>query len=276
MPNLINLQTAVNNFRDLINASINEGGNKSKTAMIRSSKPILNLHEAVKSQLVQNGVNIDLLYPPIDCRSPELKLAGSLKQKDQDVCVVPNDIKPQKEILQVGLLKGTEDFYGENYTEKTLTINVRRQISSIQKNFDTLYERIFSEAQNLHDRCPKMVLGEVYMIAVPEYDDKEFENNRFVFKSISPKIVEKYLKSFHAITNRSDTTKYFYQYEATCLLIVDFSRAIPKIYHTTKELIADGLLPNDTTIKYEGLDWGNFSSKLLNIYSTRFGTGKFK
>lgn len=275
MPNLISLQSAVNNFRDLINASILEGGNKSKTAMIRSSKPILNLHEAVKSQLVENGVNIGLLFPPLESRSPELKLAGSLKQKDQDVCVVPNDVEPTKEILQVGLLKGTEDFYGENYTKQTLTINVRSQISSIQKNFDTLYERTFSEAQNLHDRCPQMVLGEVYMIAVPEYDDKEFENNKFVFKNICPKIVEKYIKSFHAITNRNDTTKYFYQYEATCLLIVDFSREIPKIYHTTEELIADGLLPNDTTIKYEGLDWNSFSSKLLSIYTTRFGTGKF-
>jgi hypothetical protein len=276
MPNLINLQTAVNNFRDLINASIIEGGNKSKTAMIRSSKPILNLHEAVKSQLVENGVNINLLFPPLESRSPELKLAGSLKQKDQDVCVVPNDVEPQMEILQVGLLKGTEDYYGENYTKQTLTINVRSQISSIQKNFDTLYERTFSEAQNLHDRCPQMVLGEVYMIAVPEYDDKEFENNKFVFKAISPKIVEKYIKSFHSITNRSDTTKYFYQYEATCLLIVDFSRETPKIYHSTQELIADGLLPNDTEIVYEGLDWNSFSGKLLNIYSTRFGTGKFK
>jgi hypothetical protein len=274
MPNLISLQSAVNNFRDLINTSIIEGGNKSKTAMIRSSKPILNLHEAVKSQLVENGVNIDLLFPPLESRSPELKLAGSLKQKDQDVCVVPNDVEPKMEVLQVGLLKGTEDFYGENYTKQTLTINVRSQISSIQKNFDTLYERTFSEAQNLHDRCPQMVLGEVYMIAVPEYDDREFENNKFVFKTISPKIVEKYIKSFHAITNRNDTTKYFYQYEATCLLIVDFSREIPKIYHTTEELVADGLLPNDTTIKYEGLDWNSFSSKLLSVYTTRFGIGK--
>ena len=58
------------------------------------------------------------------------------------------------------------------------------------------------------------------------------------------------------------------------MLIVDFSRETPKIYHSTAELIEDGLLPNDTLIKYEGLDWNNFSSKLLDIYSKRFGTGK--
>jgi hypothetical protein len=267
------IQQAVNNFKELIQSSIIEGGNEAKTAMIRSSRPILNIHEAVKNQLVVNGVNKDLIYPPLNCRQPELKLAGSLKQKDQDICVAPNNITPQPEILKVGLLKGTEDQYGEEFTKRTLTINVRSQISSIQKNFDTLYERTISEAQNLHDRCPQMVLGEVYLIAVPEYDDKEFGNHRCIFKKTSPQIVEKYIKSFQAITNRSDVSKYFYQYEATCLLIVDFNRKEPKIYHSTKELIADELLPKDSTIKYEGLDWINFSQKLLKTYSERFGTG---
>ena len=99
-----------------------------------------------------------------------------------------------------------------------------------------------------------MVLGEVYMIAVPEYDDKEFANKTSRFKSISAKLVEKYIKSFQAITNRNDVSKNFYQYEATCLLIVDFSKHTPKIYNSTAELIADKLLPTDTEIKFEGLE----------------------
>lgn len=273
MRNLMTIQQAVNNFKELIESSILEGGNKAKTAMIRSSRPILNIHEAVKNQLVSCGVNEKLIFPPMGKRKPELKLAGGLKQKDQDVCVAPNNTKHKSEILTIGLLKGTEDIYGEEFTKKTLTINVRSQISSIQKNFDTLYERTISEAQNLHDRCLHMVLGEVYLIAVPEYNDKEFENNKCVFKNISPKIVEKYIKSFQAITNRTELDKFFYQYEATCLLIVDFSKKVPKIYHSTRELIADGLLPQDTTVKYEGLDWSNFSKKLLKIYTERFGIG---
>lgn len=271
----MSIQEAVNNFKDLIESSIIEGGNEAKTAMIRSSRPILNIHEAVKSQLVENGVNEKLIYPSLGKRQPELKLAGSLKQKDQDVCVVSNSLNPQKEVLGIGLLKGVEDKYGEEFTEKTLAINVRSQISSIQKNFDTLYERTISEAQNLHDRCPKIVLGEVYLIAVPEYNDKEFVNNKCAFKKLSPRLVEKYIKSFHAITNRSDTNKYFYQYEATCLLIVDFNRETPKIYHSTEDLITDGLLPVDTKIRFEGLEWSGFSKKLLNIYEKRFGTGMF-
>ncbi len=269
----MSIQQAVNNFKELIENSIIEGGNKDKTAMIRSSRPILNIHEAVKNQLVSCGVNEELIFPPLGKRKPELKLAGGLKQKDQDVCVTPNNTEHKSEILTIGLLKGTEDKYGEEFTKRTLTINVRSQISSIQKNFDTLYERTISEAQNLHDRCPQMILGEVYLIAIPEYNDKEFGNNKCVFKSISPKIVEKYIKSFQAITNRTELDKFFYQYEATCLLIVDFSKKTPKIYHSTNELIADGLLPADTKVKYKGLEWSNFSKKLLEIYTERFGTG---
>ena len=52
-----------------------------------------------------------------------------------------------------------------------------------------------------------MVLGEVYMIAVPEYNDKEFGNNTIAFKKISPKLVEKYIKSFQAVTDRKTISK---------------------------------------------------------------------
>ncbi len=218
------IQQAVNNFKELIESSIVEGGNKGKTAMIRSSRPILNIHEAVKAQLVSCGVNPNLIHPPIGERSPELKLAGSLKQKDQDVCVTPKNLKASTEVMEIGLLKGVNDIYGEEFTKRTLTINVRSQISSIQKNFDTLYERTFSEAQNLHERCPEIVLGEVYMIAVPEYDDKKFDSNEVGFKNLSQKLVEKYIKSFQAITSRGSTDKFFFQYEATCLLIVQGKR----------------------------------------------------
>src|SRR5258706_414058 len=82
------------------------------------------------------------------------------------------------EFLKESLIKDVVDEYGEKFTEATIVINIRSQISSIQKNFDTLYERTTSEAINLHDRCPKMCLGEVYMIAVPEYDDKEIKNKK--------------------------------------------------------------------------------------------------
>jgi hypothetical protein len=267
---LINIQKAVNNFQSLINKSIIENGVKGKEAMIRSSKPILNIHEAVKSELIKAGINKDLIFPPLNSRTPELKLAGSRKQKNQDVCVVPTHAKAE-EILKEGLLENVVDEFGERFTERTISINVRSQISSIQKNFDTLYERTTSEATNLHDRCPKMVLGEVYMIAVPEYNDKEIKKNQIVFKKPNQGTVLKYLKSFQAINNRKGTEKNFYQYEKVCLLIVDFSKSPAKIYNSTKELKQDGLIPEDSPIDFSGLAWDKFVPDLLKIYSARFG-----
>ena len=88
-------------------------------------------------------------------------------------------------------------------------------------------------------------------------------------------MVEKYIKSFHAISSRDDSgVQYDYQYEATCLLIVDFRPAVPKIYHSTQELQDDGYLPLLTTVAYEGLDWASFAQKIIGIYETRFGKGK--
>ena len=271
MPNLISIHDGLNNFRSLIHQSIFEGGSAGKEAMIRSSRPILNLHEAVKSELIQSGIDRSRIFPPLSNRVPELKLAGSRKQKNQDVCVVSNLMKSQQ-ILTEGLLENVIDEFGEAYTESTIAINVRSQISSIQKNFDTLHERTTSEAINLHDRCPKMCLGEVYMIAVPEYDDKEIKNKKVVFKKPNPSLVLKYIKSFQAINNRKTTEKNFYQYERVCLLIVDFSKNPVKIYETNEALIADGLIPEDAKVDISSLTWGNFIPSLLDTYRIRFGS----
>lgn len=265
------IQEAVQNFRQLIEDAILVGGNEAKTAMIRSSKPILNIHEAVKHEMLQNSIDGISIFPPLNARSPELKMAGALKKKDQDICLVP-ELEKQVEILNTGLLDGEEDEFGFDYTEQTIAINVRSQISSIQKNFDTLYERTIMEAINLHERCPKMVLGEVYMIAIPEYDDKQFKYNTVAFKKINAKIVEKYIKSFQSINARKTTAKEFYKYEAVCLLIVDFSKKIPVIYKTAKELKKAGLLPIDSTLSMQNLNWDSFAQNLLYTHENRFGT----
>ncbi len=270
MPNSISIQKAVNNFKTLIEAAIIEGGEEAKQAMIRSSRPILNLHEAVKSELIKAGVAKDFIFPPLNSRTPELKLAGSRKQKNQDVCVVP-DHKKAEEILKEGLLQDVVDEFGERFTESTIAINIRSQISSIQKNFDTLYERTTSEAINLHDRCPKMCMGEVYMIAVPEYDDKAIRQGKVVFKKTSQALVMKYIKSFQAINNRKGIEKNFYKYEKVCLLIVDFSKSPVKIYNTNEELFKKDLIPENSNVDISELSWNKFVPELLQTYSERFG-----
>lgn len=271
MPDLITIEQAVVNFKELIEGSIIEGGTAGKQAMIRSSKPINNIHEAVKSELINSGIPEHKIFPPLGETTPELKLAGFLKQKYQDVCVTPKGKDASEEFLTEGLLQEATDYYGMEYTERTISINIRSQISSLSKNFDTLYERTIAEAQNLHVRCPRMCLGEIYMIAVPEYSSDAFKTNDIVYL-VRAGTVEKYVKSFQAINSRTDTNKDDYKYERVCLLIVDFSQPVPKIYNSDNELKEAGLLPDDTDVSITDLTWKTFTPALLKEYQARFGT----
>ena len=271
MTDLITIEQAVVNFKELIEGSILEGGTAGKQAMIRSSKPINNIHEAVKSELINNGIPKHRIFPPLGETTPELKLAGFIKQKYQDVCVAPDGKDASEEVLTEGLLQEATDYYGMEYTERTISINIRSQISSLAKNFDTLYERTIAEAQNLHVRCSKMCLGEVYMIAVPEYSSDAFKEHKVVFVDRAG-TVEKYVKSFQAINGRADSEKDDYKYERVCLLIVDFSQQVPKIYNTDKELKEAGLLPQETDASIADLTWEVFTPALLKEYHARFGT----
>ena len=168
-------------------------------------------------------------------------------------------------------MNGYQDIYGDVFTESVLSINVRSQLSSIWKNFDTLYERTFAEALNLHQRLPNMVLGEVYMIPVKEYTDASTAGH-MVFSSID---IGKFITAFQAINSRVNHLDEKFKYERCCLLIVDFARAIPKIYNTSAELIQDGFLPQGSTISMAGLDYQNFAADILNIYTARFPANTF-
>jgi len=279
MTNLITIQNAVTEIKETIEAAIKSSGTQGKNNLIRSQKPIKLLHEVVKAELIRNKVNSDLLKPPLNHSNGELSLAGFFKKKDQDICVVPNDMDFQKETLNFqGILYGQEDKYGFGLTEGSLSINVRSQLSSSAKNFDTLYERTFAEALNLHLRCPKMVLGEFYMISVNEYDSTAANDKQIKYKNIKSvaKHVEKYLLSFAAVNDRTTTTGDHFKYERVCLLIVDFSQKVPKVYNTDAELKQDNLLPANSIATIQNLNFPSFIPDLLRIYSTRFGTGKFK
>lgn len=276
--NLITLQQAVNKIKISIEEAIRTGGTDAKNNLIRSQQPIKFLHEVVKSELIRLGVNEARINPPLGISAGELKLAGFFKHKDQDICVTPNNIERCPETLEFeGILYGKSCHFGREFTERTLSVNVRSQLSSSAKNFDTLYERTFAEALNLHLRCPKMVLGEFYMIAVNEYDSNEANNNQVAHRNIASiqNHIQKYLLSFSAINNRTDAATNHYRYERVCLLIVDFSRDIPKIYNTDSELREDGLLSEDSIASIEQLSFTNFISELLSTYKDRFGTGRF-
>lgn len=265
-------------IKRLIEDAIKEGGVEGKNNLIRSQKPICLLHDAAKTSFVAEGVNKLRIRPYIGEHTGEQRLAGFFKCKDQDICFLPNNISKKSEILDLdGILKGKRDEYGKELTEHILSVNVRSQLSSVAKNFDTLYERTFAEALNLHLRCEKMVLGEFYMIPVYEYDDAAARNKQVRFKP-NPNVkdhIQKYIYSFNAINNRGVTYGEEYKYERVCLLIVDFSKPIPVIYDTDEQLKADGLLPHITTASINDMNFPSFAKTLLSIYQQRFGASRF-
>lgn len=272
----LSLEDALTNIKSSIEDVIRVSGNTGKGNLIRTKKLINLLHEVVKSEFVKLGVNPDLIKPRKGFSNGELKVAGILKSKDQDIALLPNNITPTPEVLSNdGILKGYTDELGHSYTEKVLTVNVRSQLSSFAKNFDTLYERTFAETFNLHKRCPKMVLGEFYMIAVNEYDTEDAKNKSVSFTQTNniERHIEKYLLAFDAINSRKSISEDLYKYEKVCLLIVDFDTLT--VYNSDEQLKENGLLPLDSLATIENLTFDSFFKDLLEVYKTRFGTGRF-
>lgn len=265
--------------------------NENKINTIRASKLIKSIHCALKTEALEQGIHPSLINPdkerllkiinptkrrynkPIKLEDKELKLCGYLKSKKQDISLIPRNITIAPEIINYPTcLIDFEDIYGLAFTENTLSINVRSQLSSLAKNLDTLYERTFAESLNLHLRCPNMVLGEVYLLPIKEYDTEAAKRGLVQFKTVN---IEKYINAFQAINNRTDSNDDYYKYERCALLLVDFEPETPKIYNTTQELIEDGFLNAESTATMHNLDYSGFIRDILNIYRTRFPANSF-
>lgn len=284
----MNITSQLIKFKTKIENAIKEDGTKGKESLIRSSVLINYIHDAVKNEFIQLGIDGDLIFPHIYETKPELKLAGFLKQKDQDVCITPRNIKKEKTRITWGPLASTThpkiDPYGFDFSNQTLVINVRSQISSIKKNTDTLFERTFAEALNLHMRYPEIVLGEVYLIPLYEYDEESVKNKQVAFSKTKTDI-EKYISFFSSINKRrlSEIDKQgdlvqgkYYAYERCALLIVDFDRQVPKLYLSSDELKKDSLINKDSQLNYEELSFKTFAKDILEVYSSRFNINNLK
>jgi len=254
-----------------LNEEASLAGGDSTMNQIRASKLIMPIHEYIKAELIAQGVNPAKIFPPLGQSKPEIKLIGFLKGKNQDITVLPTTPTPEE--IEEGVMMGETDKIGKEITSKALSINVRSQLSSIAKNFDTLYERTFAEALNLHLRCPNLVTGEVYLIPVVAYDPDTRGNETVTFKEILP--ASKYIASFTEINNRGINEEgEAYKYERVCLLIVDFRENTPKIINDVNELVELGILNQEKADKLSltGLTIKDFVSDILKIYEQRHGS----
>jgi hypothetical protein len=249
--------------------AITTGGREKVTSLIRSKHIINNIHEYVKAKLIEKGVNQEKIYPRVDETKPEKTMAGFLKQKAQDISILSST--PTPEDITEGVLLGKKDKIGKAILNSSISINVRSQLSSISKNFDTLYERTFAEPLNLHLRVPKLVMGEVYLIPLRAYNSKSMLSKKI---HLSESLPIKYIPAFQKINLRESIVGNEYKYERACLLIVDFQTDPPTVINDTDQLIKQGILDEENADEYslDNLTIDNFVEDILAIYKKRHGS----
>lgn len=280
--NLTDLQIAVNEIKVAVDDAVTTasyGGNdftnglEAKTALIRSVTLIQRIHELTKRSL-----HVELerrripheIHPPLGLPTPEMDVWGLLKKKKQDVVVLIGGARPSRDQITEGPLLGEYDELGIAATKSAIVIGVRSQLSSVDKNFDTLMERAFAETMNLRLRHPYLVMGEVYLLAVKDYDEQAMKRNQIAWKPRFTNI-ERFISIFNGISHRVDheDIRQSFKYERSALLLVDFSQNPPKIYTTKEELQADGIVSQTFAGDYRGLSPCNFAADILDKYAER-------
>jgi len=248
-------------------------GVAAKQALIRSSKLIMKIHEVTKISLVDEitkSTSDFTIHPPIGKTAPELSIIGLLKKKKQDIVVLFDDIPTEPEFITEGPLVGLKDPLGKEKTEKSIVIGVRSQLSSINKNFDTLMERAFAETLNLRLRVPDLVMGDVYLLPVVEYDDVSMKKNKVAWKN-EPVSIEKFIRIFRAISDRNSQKgdPEIYKYEKVALVLADFRSNPPHLFLTTEDLKSAGIISHRFELSYESLSPLHFTDELVDKYFTR-------
>ena len=195
-------------------------------------------------------------------------MSGFLKRKKQDISVLSEE--PVEEEIEEGVLIGKKDKISKEVMNNSISINIRSQLSSLAKNFDTLFERTFAETLNLHLRAPKLIMGEVYMVPLKAYDPDKMVERNVAWKEWLP---VKYIPAFQALNNRESHEDDMYKYERICLLIIDFRQDTPQIIDSIQTFIDEGLIEEEKAEKFSlsGLTINNFTSNILDIYKKRHG-----
>ena len=252
------------------NGNVRETGLVAKGALINSGTLIQRIHEVTKqslhSELLGRNIHHET-HPPIGRTAPELNIWGFLKKKKQDLVIIIGDGEPVPEEIDEGPLTGQIDGIGRQTTQSSIVISVRSQLSSVDKNFDTLMERTFAETFNLRLRHPRLVMGEVYMLAVKDYDEQLMKENLVGWKENFTN-VERFITIFNSLNRRDDVEniREFYKYERCLLLLVDFSADPPKIYETGDQLREDGVVSGDFPGNFSPISPVNFSRDLTDAY----------
>ena len=238
------MQLLLDKLQEMKNVYEDAIRNGEYTSLIRSKRLNNLLHEYVIEELKKR---VEPSWVVTD-----KKVYGFPKTKEQDIIIQP----PQN---------------GRNVSVgPILAVNVRSQLSSIEKNYDTLFERIFAEALNLHNRFPYMVLGYLYLLPKVGYNPDAAKENRV---ELSERYnLEKYILSFLSIASRTSPNDVPWKYERVCLLIVDFEKSPPEVMDDMRIFVNEGLVSEKFAQLYtfEKLSIKDFFDELYKIMMERY------
>jgi hypothetical protein len=221
--------------QDLFNA-IKKNGEKGKESLIRSSQFIDQIHQTTKKSFLMQNKKL-FIKPEFNKTNPEENIQGLIKFKNQDITIRIKD---------------------SQYT-LPLVVNVRSQMSSIEKNFDTILERAFAEVVNLR-LAKNYIIGEVFLLPFQELDQDACKKNKVNFFSKTLNF-EKFFLRYNLINHRKnydEDKNNFYKCDKICLLVVDFKSTPPKL---VTDFGSDKLNKAYKELSYEG-----FCKYLLNKY----------
>ena len=230
------------NMKEIYEGAIREG---KYLELIRSQKLINILHDYAKKELAR-------LFPSTWIYK-EKKIYGYPKTKSQDILIQP----PQNGSANIS-------------TGPIAIVNIRSQLSSIEKNYDTLFERLFAEALNIHNRFPHVVLAYIYLLPKIGYDEEAAKRKEVARTERYD--LEKYIISFLSITNRKDPEDSPWKYERMALLIVDFEKDPPIVLDDMNSFLREKLVSEDfaRSFTFEPLSIRNFFDDIYKIAMQRY------
>lgn len=240
------LRSVLNDFK-ISYEDTRRGDSDTKIRKIRSGQIIKIIEQWCMDELILEGINPRYL-------SSNFKAKGFFKTKEQDVSVMC-----RKRIS-----------CDQHRNIPAISINVRSQLSSIQKNYDTLYERAVAEVLNLHLVDPTYVGGFLWLLPLWGYDPDSIKKG---ILSLSEQYNRaKYIKSLELLNGRNAIDDKEWKYERMCLLLVNFKPEIPEPIIGLPESkldssIFDGL---DVSRIWKCLDYRDFFSDLVAQAKERY------
>jgi hypothetical protein len=171
--------------------------NKNALSLIRSSKLIHQIHEVVKTWI--DNFHPITIRPELNATKPEKNLDGYFKKKKQDI-------------------------FATFTNDQQLCVNVRSQLSSICKNFDTIFERTCAEVLNIRLRHPDMICCEVMMYPIRGMSATNTNDLLFTEKYNITQLYQKYNK---LLVEYKENDKPW-QYHAFAIILVDFETTPPQ------------------------------------------------